>query len=432
MVHDTVKKTVLLALCAICCVCAALPAVFRASAQAADEPDGAAGVPVLTVTTDSGDGCSLEKSDGYVSAHIAVRDVDGSEWDEEIRFKVRGNTTALPWVKKKSFAFKFDVKRDVLGLGRGKKWIILSNAFDPTLLRNMLAFETADELGLAYTSGHRFVELWLDGSYRGSYLLLEPVREGAERVVLDLEGNEGLKDFLVEYSSEEATLDPADACFTAGELRFHAADPEEPDARQLAYMEQTLSEILQTLRTGTESEIARRIDLPSFARYYLLNEYYKPFDFSVSSVFFYYKDGKLYAGPVWDYDLSMGNANEAYSERGRSAASTQGLFADKNLFRYLVRNSWFMDAVRAEYEAHHDFFSRLHTDGGILDGLRSAYGETIERNYTQAGWKISKWWINTQRKPDHSYDDNYAFLKDWLSGRYAWFEAYFEPASPSS
>ena len=425
------KKPVSALVCMIISVSVALSAACYASAGAAAAEESN-GVPILTVTTESGDGCSLEKSDGYVSAHLAVRDVDGSEWDEEIRFKVRGNTTALSWVEKKSFAFKFEKKRDVLGMGRGKKWVLLSNAFDPTLLRNALALETADELGLAYTSAYRFVELWLDGSFRGSYLLLEPVRQGADRVVLDLEGNEGLRDFLVEYSSEKAALDPSDFCFTAANHRFHVTEPDEPSERQLAYMTEIMSGVIQTLRTGTESEIGQRIDLPSFARYYLLNEYYKPFDFGVSSVFFYYKDGKLYAGPVWDYDLSMGNASEAYSARGRNAASPQGLFADKNLFQYLARKSWFLDAVRAEYEAHHDFFSRLHSDGGFLDGLRSAYGETIERNYAEAGWRISKWWINTERKPDHSYDDNYAFLKNWLSGRYAWFEAYLDTPSRNS
>lgn len=432
MICDFVKKTVFAILCAVCCVSAALPAVGYASSGEADELIDADSVPVLAITTESGNGCTLEKSDGYVSAHLTVTDVDGAEWGDQIRFKVRGNTTALPWVEKKSFAFKFETKKDVLGMGKGKKWIVLSNAFDPTLLRNILAFETADELALAYTSGHRFVELWLDGGFRGSYLLLEPVREGCDRVDLDLEGNGGLKDFLIEYSSEKAALDPSDSCFTAANHRFHVADPEEPDERQLSYMTEVMSAVIQTLKTGTEAEIAQRIDLPSFAKYYLLNEYYKPFDFGVTSVFFYYKDGKLYAGPVWDYDLSMGNANEEYSARGRDAASPQGIFADKNLFAYLARKSWFMEEVRAEYEAHHDFFSQLHTDDGILDGLRSAYSETIARNYEEAGWRISKWWINTQREPDKSYVENYVFLKNWLAGRYAWFEEYLAQFSPVS
>ena len=182
-----------------------------------------------------------------------------------------------------------------------------------------------------------------------------------------------------------------------------------------------------TLQNGSENQIKEKIDVSSFAKYYLLNEYFKTFDFSVTSVFFYYKDGKLYAGPPWDYDLSMGNTNGEYAGRCQEANSSQGLFADKNLFAYLAHKNWFKDTVKYEYEAHFDYFSHIHTDGGVLDTLRSTYSETVERNYTEAEWTASKWWINIQRQPDKTYEDNYSFLKNWLYERNLWFEDYFEP-----
>ena len=146
----------------------------------------AAHVPQITVETKTGDGCSLEKSDGYVDAHIRIEDVDGSELTGDVQFKVRGNTTALNWIEKKSYAFKFSEKTEVLGMGKGKKWVVISNVFDPTLLRNYLAFETAMELEIPFTSDHKFVELWLDGRFLGSYVLFEPVQQGVDRVDLDI------------------------------------------------------------------------------------------------------------------------------------------------------------------------------------------------------------------------------------------------------
>ena len=163
--------------------------------------DRRAHVPQITIETETGDGRSLEKSSGYVNAHICIKDVDGSELTGDIYFKVRGNTTALNWIEKKSYAFKFSEKTNVLGMGKGKKWVVIANVFDPTLLRNYLAFETAMELEIPYTSEHRFVELWLDGSFLGSYVLFEPVQQGAARVDLDIESNNGRKDFLVEYET---------------------------------------------------------------------------------------------------------------------------------------------------------------------------------------------------------------------------------------
>ena len=200
-----------------------------------------------------------------------------------------------------------------------------------------------------------------------------------------------------------------------------------PNEKQLSYMQETLTDIIQTLKSGNETQIKEKIDVPSFVKYYLLNEYIKTYDFSVTSVFFYYKGAKLYAGPPWDYDLSMGNTNGEYAGRCSDANSPQGVFADKNLFIYLAHKDWFKDLVKLEYESHYDYFSQLHTDGGVLDTLRSTYSETINRNYTEAGWSASKWWINIQRQPDRTYEENYSFLKNWLYERNLWFEDYLEP-----
>ena len=69
--------------------------------------------------------------------------------------KVRGNSTAFG--PKQPYNFKFDEKQDVLGMGAARKWCLLANCFDPTLMRNYLAMEFAQHLGLAYTSSQCFV-----------------------------------------------------------------------------------------------------------------------------------------------------------------------------------------------------------------------------------------------------------------------------------
>lgn len=384
-------------------------------------------IPRIVVKTENGNGCSLEKSDGYVNAHITISDVDDYQLDDDVLFKVRGNTTALSWVKKKAFTFKFSKKKNVLGMGKGKKWVLIANAFDPTLLRNYLAFETAQELDLSYTSNQKFVELWVDDSFRGSYVLYEPVQEGSDRVDIDIESNNGMKDFLVEYETEVAAVDPDDTYFKAANCRFILSEPEDPNEMQLAYVQETMTDIINTIKSGVKSEIKEKIDISSFVKYYLLNEYFKTYDFGVTSVYFYYKDGKLYAGPPWDYDLSMGNTNKGNGGRSQDANSPQGVYADKNLFTYLAHKEWFKEFVKAEYEEHYEYFSQLHTDGGILDSLRLTYGDTIDRNYGEAGWNVSKWWISIQRQPDKTYEENYSFLKNWLYERNLWFEDYLEP-----
>ena len=154
-------------------------------------------VPRVYVTTDDGNGNTIEKADGYVGANIKIEDVDGSVLEDKASFKVRGNSTAL--AEKKPFTFKFSKKKDVLGMGKGKKWALLANCFDPTLMRNYIAFDIAHELGIDYTSNQKYVELWVDGVFKGCYTLMEPVQQGKDRVDIDIESNNGMKDFLIEY-----------------------------------------------------------------------------------------------------------------------------------------------------------------------------------------------------------------------------------------
>ncbi len=280
-----IKKSVALIIClsvAVCSLC------FAPTALAAEEYQGEnLDVPQIRVTTENGNGCELQKEDGYVSASISIKDTDGKELTDAVSFKVRGNTTALSWVKKKAFTFKFAKKKNVLGMGSGKKWFLIANAFDPTLLRNYTAFELARELGLEYTSNQKFCELWVDGSFRGCYVLYEPVQEGKDRVNIDIESNGGKKDFLLELEAVTQEDDVTYLKTDNNKIRFAFKDPEEPNEEQQAYVQEIMDDIVERIKSGVREDIEEKVDLQSFAKYYLLNEYLKTFDFERTSVYFY-------------------------------------------------------------------------------------------------------------------------------------------------
>ena len=384
--------------------------------------DGMTQIPKIEINTESGNGAALLKSDGYVNAQITVTDTDGSVLSGSVLFKVRGNSTAIDSIPKKAFTFKFDKKTDVLGMGKAKKWAMLANCFDPTLLRNYLVFDFAQELGIPYTSEQRFTELWLDGEYRGCYTVYEPIQAGATRVDIDVESNNGQKDFLLEY---EASRTEDDVTYiTAGGLRFAASDPDEPDKNQVSYITATMNDIVNTLKTGSEADIRRKIDIDSFAKFYLLNEYAKTADFGLSSVFFYYKDGVLYAGPPWDYDLALGNLNGDLSSSTKSASVSSGILqSGKNFYRWLCSKDWFQTEVKRVYAQHYDYIENISADGGLLDSLRAEYAELFSRNFSV--WRVSRWWLNYQKVPLSTYDDNYRFLKTWCTERNEWLTEYY-------
>lgn len=407
-----------------------MSSVFVSNAAAIEQPYSTAvsetqeiSIPKIEITTENGNGAQLQKADGYVNAEIKITDADGSALDETVLFKVRGNSTALSGIQKKSFTFKFDKKKEVLGMGKGKKWALLANCFDPTLLRNYLVFDFAQEMELPYTSNQRFAELWLDGAYRGCYTVYEPVQEGKDRVDIDIESNEGKKDFLLEY--EATRVEDGVTYITAGGLRFALQEPEEPGEEQTAYVNEVMTDIVNTLKYGSEEDVRQKIDVDSFAKFYLLNEYAKTNDFGLSSVFFFYKDGILYAGPPWDYDLSLGNVNgELNSASAKAASKSDGILQDsRNFYRWLCDKEWFTSEVKRFYYKYYPYIENISADGGKLDSLREQYADLFARNFKV--WDVKRWWLNYQKVPYSTYDENYDFLKNWCAERNAWLTDYY-------
>ena len=379
-------------------------------------------LPQIRIVTADGNGTTLQKADGYVDAAVTITDTDGAVMSGSVQFKVRGNTTAMASVQKKAFTFKFSKKQNVLGMGKGKKWALLANAFDPTQLRNYIAINIAQRLGLAFTSEQKFVELWVDDSFRGLYLLIEPVQEGKDRVDIDIESNDGKKDFLIEYErlreEEDVTY------FTTNGLRFAMKEPETPDEEQLAYIQGIMDDVIGTIRNGSREEIEAKIDVESFTKYYLLNEFYKTYDFNTSSVYYYYKDGKLYAGPAWDYDLTTGNTLDTYP-RGKMTHEPEGICANQQLFAFLCEHEWFQDEIRRAFCDYYLFLADIPAENGVMDELLTTYGDAIRRNFSDAGWPENKAWINIQMKPLATYAENVGFLRSWYQSRCEWLRDYY-------
>lgn len=422
MGYRRIKKCVSLALSAVILIVSA--ACLNISAFAAEDQTEEFPEPAkITVVTENGNGTSLLKEDGYVNAQIEITDTDGSVLSDSVQFKVRGNTTGLWWMTKKPYTFKFSKKKNVLGLGSGKKWALIANLFDPTLLRNYIAFDTAQKMGIKYTSNQRFTELWVDGSYRGCYTLYEPVQVGDDRVEIDIKGNGGKKDFMLEF--EASREEEGVAYIKVQGVRLIISEPEEPTEEQIEYITTTLNDIFTTMKSGKREEVEQKVDIESFAKFYVFNELVKPFDFDMSSVFFYYKDGKLCAGPPWDYDVSACNSQDSY--RSPASNAVDGLFANnKNIFQFICKQNWFYAEAEKVYRENKAVFSDIYADGGLMDRLRAKYGEVFDKNFSETEWSVSRAWINYQRRPAATYGENFDFLKDWYRQRGEWLEDYFD------
>ena len=176
---------------------------------------------------------------------------------------------------------------------------------------------------------------------------------------------------------------------------------------------------------GDEHQIRSKIDVESFAKIYFLNEFIKNQDFGYSSVFFFYKNGKLYAGPPWDYDLSLGNVNgELNSANAKAASVSDGIMQDKkNLYKWLCNKDWFQNEIKLVFLKNYGYIKNISADGGMLDSLRAQYSGVINRNFQK--WSVKRWWLNYQKIPFATYEENYAFLKQWTAERTAWLSDYY-------
>lgn len=220
----------------------------------------------------------------------------------DVRIKGRGNGTWGP--EKKPFQIKFKDKVDLFGLGKARKWVLLTNGADATNLRTDVAFYLERILGMEYAFDGEFVELYIDGEYEGLYYLTHAVEVGKSSV--DLKDPMGILmelDNLYGWGEEYYETRNGDKMVVKG-----VVDKENTEAAVKGFLGD-YNRFEKAVDKGDYEEICRLVDVDSFAKYYLLSEFSVNPDAYWTS-FFMYKDGdddKIHAGPGWDFDLAFSN-----------------------------------------------------------------------------------------------------------------------------
>ena len=270
--------------------------------------------------------------------------------------KGRGNST---WEQeKKPYNLKLESKADLLGMGASKKWCLLANAMDPTLLRNAAAYSLAQETAIPYTVEYRIADLFINGEYRGNYMLTEKVETGEGRVdIADLDeanaaANPGVRaetlqktltqpyaerggkpssypglqnytpwpnepadisgGYLLEFGATEAFAEADGGFVTERGNCLTLKSPEHVSQAEIGYIAGVYQAAEDAVLSGTGknadgAHYSELLDLPSAADSYLLLEFTMDRDDGANSWFLYKEknDPLLYAGPAWDFDISM-------------------------------------------------------------------------------------------------------------------------------
>ena len=396
-------------------------------------------VPVISI--DTADGGGVTSKVDYKGCTITLENADESYCFENVDAEIRGRGNSSWGMAKKSYRIKFAEKRSMFGSDyEAKSWTLIANHCDKSLSRNALAYEMAQRMsGLDFSSMNEFVELYLDGEYKGVYLLCDQIEVGEGRVDI---GEEFCDDpasmgFLIELDSRanEEGKEGYDYVMLDYDRPYLIKSPDSTNPAydsdiHLKYVTDYLTSCLDALSDEDWDRICELIDVDSFVDMYVVNEMFANLDHYLFSVYFYKApNGKLYAGPAWDFDVSSGNVDYGYGEGSTESGPRQDLIysgklwiADRNTwYRRLLRNEEFLELVRARLVEYKDEILAVAAlaDTETDDGYYAKHGKAIERNFEK--WKIMSvyLWPNPQAIVDiTTAEGQMDYLADWLRARY--------------
>jgi hypothetical protein len=354
--------------------------VFLGLSACAGAADGSApaappGFPVLRI--DTVNAAPMADRSTYVGGRLSLDrngyvDPFGRACDDvtstPVKVRGRGNMT---WdYPKKPLRLKFESATDMLGMGEDRDWVLLADYIDPTGLRNVLAFEIGRRLGVPFTHEARHVNLVLNGTYQGLYLLTEHTEIGASRVVTD--SHEG---YLVEFDDY-----PSEQIFSTHTLdlplkiKFPDVASLKNDAREAAI--ERVTKVFNTLEATIAADdgpgdYAAQVDVDLLIDWFLVHEIthnYEPRH--PKSCFFHRgKDGRIAAGPLWDFDWAFDYEPPA----------TDVLFLkDTMWFPHLFKDPAFKARLKARWAA----IKKPHVDTlpAYLDTVAASIRDSVQQD----------------------------------------------------
>lgn len=291
------------------------------------------GLPVVRIDTK---GQSVTRRDEWVSGiTMRIELPDGTvDYEGSLSLKGRGNGT---WTEtsKKPYALKLDEKAKILGMDKSKRWCLLANYKDRTLLRNDAAFWLSRHTNMPYTVKGRYVELVWNGKHMGNYYLCQQIRIESGRVEIadpDLNdpANGGMlvviDDFLGYSSSDRYDKSPMVGFRSTGsnnryKLPYVLKDPEEDvngnlltsssaTYQYLFNYVKNMEDAIYGLKSNPNSNWQQYLDIDRAIDFVLIQEMtmnhdsYNTWPNAGPKSTYLYKDagGKLCYGPVWDFD----------------------------------------------------------------------------------------------------------------------------------
>lgn len=385
-----------------------------------------------------------------ITSYISLISKEGAKvLTDTAKIRLRGNSSkAFP---KKPYRIKWDEKHHVLGSpAKDKKWVLINNYSDKSLIRNMVGFEVSRCMGMAYTPFCTMADVIVNGDYRGTYQLADKIEVGKDR--LDIPKH----DPLVSTSPADGSyLVETDMCGNTEpsafstryiqpdgyeqEIPFTVQYPEDDERtdEQYAYVKDEIAAMTQA--GFTHKDLQKHIDIPSFLRYFLIEEFCGNTDAYWSALMYKVPgDTKWYYGPVWDFDIAFDNAIRVHPTN------------DKSSFIYLNYGSasgmkYMVDAVLKALEPQYreggpkgtripqmmaDIWAQARYEGGLTEEHLMAFVDSLAEEIIHSQDLNFKRWpiLTTQVQMEPmvclypTFHEHIDLLKRYLRDRLEWMD----------
>lgn len=333
------------------------------------------GLPVVTVTGNEGQAPYSKATDFDDIEGTFTVNIDGVDYSAGVR--LRGNTTQE--FPKKPYAIKLDKKAEILGMPKHKRWVLLANWLDRTMLRNDLALYLANQTDSWAPHGTP-VEVVLNGVHVGNYWLGEQIKIDENRVNI---ADYGWNDLLAEVSSPtdqdiadklgfllecDMDVDESEIYFkTSSPVPFYVYVKDPSDAADIGdsknitpaftYIKNYFSTVGTALNNSDWATVQSMLDYKSWADHWIFTEVTENQESKHPKSFYMHKDaeGKLCAGPAWDYDwgsfIAMSNITNSVFEQSSNAGRIKDGFTSKYTmwYTYLFNDPVFVKIVKERW-----------------------------------------------------------------------------------
>lgn len=386
------------------------------------EKDRKQNIPVVKITTDGNAGIYDKKT--YVKGEISISDPERLYSDVEkftARMGIRGRGNSTWSFPKKPWKVKLDQKAEILGMPADKEWALLANYSDRTLVRNLTAMKLSEICGFSWTPRMRSVEVYLNNEYQGVYTFCEHKKVSADRVNIDLVGendNDGDAVTGGYYLEIEEQQDETTCWITSMDVPMMFSDPEEPTAQQLEYVQnlfQSFEDALRAKDWSEETGYPKYIDVDSFIDYYIVQELTKNVDGNLRKSSFLTKERgkKLEMYHLWDFDITLGNCGYFWGGVGNGPENFW-IKLDK-WYPYLFKDPAFVSKVKARWNELEPQFRQVPA---FIDEQALSLEKAQKRNFDKWGINAYVDWIGFPSLGSYEKEVNY--MKDFYMQRLEW------------